>query len=415
MPDTVSGALEVACERRFPAWTLYARTFSGNRAHADYLVQNAVAGARKSPDRPATELQVHAQVLSSIRSSALRSKIFTSAPSGSVLGLLREPRELEAAQRDAATRLGELPRGVRRSIERVLLRRPSWSLERLAAHEGAPFASVTASIEAGLRDVASSVRRKSGDFSWSTKSVLAAESHPGLEAFLAFIQGALGADEARAVVSHGQSCGCCGDRLGTMMLLRAASVERFRLPRVPRGVRRALSVLLALALLTTGILVVRGMMPNPWKEHATHESVPRWFYAFLYRSEGPRFASEIALGLSLLVEGKYEEAIETLEPLAQGPDPDAEAASYLGIARYLSGDSSRGTVRLLESGTSSSRAGRLARWYLANVLLTRGDVQGARIHLTDLAIVRDWFGRAARALLEKLRETGKPVDSLSAG
>jgi Flp pilus assembly protein TadD len=155
------------------------------------------------------------------------------------------------------------------------------------------------------------------------------------------------------------------------------------------------------------------MMPNPWKEHATRESVPRWFYAFLYRSPGPR--SEIARGLSLLVEGKYQEAIETLEPRAQGLVPDAEAASYLGIARYLSGDSSRRTLRLLESGTSSSRAGRIARWYLANALLTRGDVESATTHLTELATVRDWFGRAAKALLEKLQEAKKPAGTLVAG
>lgn len=415
MADTISGALEAACKRRFPAWTLYARTFSGNRGHADYLVQNAVTTTRKSPARLETELQVHALVLSFIRSYALRSPtISKSAPAGSVLRLLREPFAIESAQSDAARRLKELPRPNRWGIERLLLRRPSWSLEEIAAHDGVSSAAVIAAIETGLRYVAAGVRRKSGELPKTMKS-FAAENHPPLEAFLAYVQGALGADEACQLVSHGDSCEPCGDRLGTMMLLRASTIERFRLPLVPRGARRALAGVLAVVLVTTGALVVRRMMPNPWKEHATHESVPRWFYAFLYRPEGPGSASEIARGLSLLVEGSYQEAIETLEPWAQGDDPDAEAATYLGIARYLSGDSSRRTVRLLESGTSSSRAGRLARWYLANVLLTRGNLDSATAHLTELATIGDWFGRAAKALLERLEEARSPVGTLTAG
>jgi hypothetical protein len=350
MADRVSGALEVACGRRFPAWTLYARTFSGNRGDADYLVRNAVTCARKSTARLETELQVHEQVLSSIRACALRSPP-ASAPAGSVLRLLGEPFALDMAKTNAVRRLKELPRDCRRSIERVLLSRPSWSLEKLAAHEGVPSARVTAAIERAIHSVAEGVRRQSVEPPGS-----ATETHPALVELLAYVQGALGADEARGLASHGGSCAYCGDRLGTLILLRAAAIERLRLPQLPRGVRRFISVLLASALLATGIFVARGMMPNPWKEHATHESVPRWFYAFLYRGEGPGSGSDIARGLSLLIEGRYEEAIEALEPLALGRDVNAEAETYLGIARYLSGDSSRGTVRLLESGTSSSRA-----------------------------------------------------------
>jgi hypothetical protein len=409
MAGRVSGALEVACERRFPAWTLYARTFSGNRGDADYLVRNAVTCARKSTARLETEIQVHEQVLSSIRACALRSPP-ASAPAGSVLRLLGEPFALETAKTNAARRLKELPRDCRRSIERVLLSRPSWSLEKLAAHEGVPSASVTAALERCIHSVAEGVRRQSRELSTNTT-----DSHPALAELLAYVQGARGADEARGLASHGSSCAWCGDRLGTLILLRAAAIESFRLPQLPRGASRFLSVLLASALLATAIIVARGMMPNPWKEHATQESVPRWFYPFLYRGEGAGSGSDMARGLSLVIEGRYEEAIEVLEPLALGRDANAEAETYLGIARYLTGDSSRETLRLLESGTSSSRAGRLARWYLANVLLTRGDIEGATAHLTELATLRDWFGRAAAALLEELGKAKEPVGSLAVG
>jgi hypothetical protein len=256
-----------------------------------------------------------------------------------------------------------------------------------------------------------------GEISRTASAAPAAESHPPLEALLAYVRGALAADEARDVAVHAGSCPSCGDRLGTMMLLRAASIERFRLPLVPRGIRRLLWALVALAGIGIGIAVVREWMPNPWKEHATHETVPRWFYSFLYRGDvdEPGSGGERARGLSLLVEGKYEEAIETLEPWVRSHDSEVEAATYLGIGRYLSGDSSRETVRLLESGLSSEHSERLARWYLASVLLTRGDIEGATTQLTELAAVRDWFGRAAKALLEELGKSRKPAGTLVAG
>lgn len=410
MDDAISAPFEEACGRRFPAWTLYARALSGSRSHADYLVQKAVSGVSKEAAAPATEAEFHAHVLAFIRESALRS---TSASARSILGLFHThaPGELAAAQGRAAARLSELPRDHRRCIERVLLTRPAWSLEKLAAREGVTSSFAAATIESGLRAVAARVHGENRRRNQTAES----EAHPRLDAHLAYVHGVLTGDEARSVVSHGGVCVACGDRLGTLMLLKAASVETLRLPRLPRGTRRTAAVLLVFGLLTGGFFLVHEMMPNPWEEHATHETVPGWFYSFLYRGEDARSTSEVARGLSLLVEGRFEEAIEALEPRASGRNPDPEAATYLGIARYLNGDSSRGTVRLLESGTSSSRSGRLARWYLASVLLSRGDVDGATVQLKELATVRDWFGRAAEALLEKLEQAKEPRDTLAAG
>jgi hypothetical protein len=291
-----------------------------------------------------------------------------------------------------------------------LLRRPSWTLEKLAAHDVMAPRDVAANIENGIRAVAASVLSVDSDL----RESLGGERHCTLETLLAYVHGALTAEEAHEVVSHGRACAACGNRLGTMMLLRAASVEALRVPIVPRAHRRAALVLLAVFSISAGFFLVRRAMPNPWEEHASHETVPRWFHEFLYRSQDPRSRSEIARGLSLLVEGRYEEAIATLEPLSQGRSPDTDAATYLGIARYLSGDTSRRTVRLLESGTSSPSVGRLARWYLASVLLSRGDVDGATSHLRALEEVRDWFGRAAKTLLEKLEAARKP-GTLAAG
>jgi hypothetical protein len=411
-----ASTLDFACRRRFPAWTLYARALSGNRAHADYFVEKALAGARKRSAASDTEAQVHALVLSSIRSHALRPTELpstTPAAKRSILGLLHEPGpgELERAKREAAKRFSALPRAWRESIDRVLLRRPSWTLEKLAAHDVVAPRDVAADIENGIRAVAASLLPVGSDL---RESPGGGERHSALETLLAYVHGALTADEAHEVVSHGRACVACGNRLGTMMLLRAASVEGLRVPLLPRAHRRAARALLVVLSLGAGLFLLREAWPNPWKEHASHETVPRWFYEFLYRSQDPRRQSDIARGLSLLVEGKYEEAIATLEPLSQGSSPDTDATTYLGIARYLSGDTSRRTVRLLESGTSSPTVGRLARWYLASVLLSRGDLEGARSHLRALEELRDWFGRAAEALLEKIEEARKPAGTLAA-
>ena len=66
-------------------------------------------------------------------------------------------------------------------------------------------------------------------------------------------------------------------------------------------------------------------------------------------------------------------------------------------------------MRLLKDGIDGRRAGRLSRWYLASVLLSRRDIDGARVHLKALTSTGDWFGRAATALLEKLDEASRSL------
>ena len=66
-------AIERACYRRYPAWTLYARAFSGSRLEAENIVRRAVAQTSHSSEAPSSEADAHRRVLRSIRSSALSS------------------------------------------------------------------------------------------------------------------------------------------------------------------------------------------------------------------------------------------------------------------------------------------------------------------------------------------------------
>ncbi|HEX9699157.1 MAG TPA: hypothetical protein VGD06_06820, partial [Acidobacteriota bacterium] len=228
-------------------------------------------------------------------------------------------------------------------------------------------------------------------------------------ALTGYVDGALSGDEARAVIGHCRACGACGDRLGTMMLLRTRTAKATVVPRLSRGARLAALVLTLAIGIAGGFLLARALTPNPWAEFATPETVPRWYHDFLYGyRQRPTGEGAVAEGLELLVEGRYGEAIASLEPLVGRGSAGPEASAYLGIAHYLSDDVSTRTVDLLAVGTTSSRAGRISDWYLANALLRRGEIGEARGRLRRLAYVGDWVGRQAQALLDRL-EGGERV------
>ena len=312
-------AIERACYRRYPAWTLYARAFSGSRLEAENIVRRAVAQTSHSSEAPSSEADAHRRVLRSIRSSALSSirPDKHSAPSVlDILDRLDRPDRLDRLDSDPRStstltldKLRDLTRSQRRVIELVLLRRPPLPLDEAARKLSTSRAAVVNALERALNALAFA------DAFW----------------------------------------------------------------------------------------------PNPWAEHATRESVPGWFHDFFYgeRRDAQSTESDAARGLELLVQGELEQTIETLEPLVENAESKPEARASLGIARYLTGDTSRSTVRLLEDDVDGRRAGRLSRWYLAIVLLTRRDIHGARVHLKALASTGDWFGRAAKALLEKLDEASR--------
>ncbi len=407
-----------ACKRRYSAWTLYARAFAGNRTDAEDIVRRAVNRTLRFSDDLTSERRAHERVLGAIRSEALellqrRRHAGGSAEGGpagavdqpSVLRLLTDahskadPRHVAEV---ASQTLRELPRPQRRAIEMLLLHRPSVPLPDVARKRRMELDSVSEEIEQGLDLLAASLH--------ATPEHRYEGGHPDLKALTAYVDGALSGDEARAVVGHCGECSECGDRLGTMVLLRSGAAKAALAPRVPRGTRAAALVLTLVAGLAGGVVLARALTPNPWAEHATADTVPRWFHDFLYGYRTDISESDVALaeGLDLLVRGDYSKAIAKLEPLATQPGRQPEASAYLGIARYLTGDASRATVDLLEAGTTSTRAGRISDWYLANVLLARGDVAAARQRLRGLAFVGDWVGRQSKVLLDALDQATRP-------
>ena len=414
-----------ACKRRYSAWTLYARAFAGNRADADDIVRRAVNRSLQLAADLGSERQAHERVLAAIRTEALelierrrcaaplRVAGAPNASGGARAGAAPPPASGQRSVLEMLTRgdsttdprhaaevasemLKELPRAQRRAIEMLLLRRPSVPLQDVARKRRMEIDSVSEEIEEGLDLLAAALhagtpRRYEG-------------GHPDLKALTSYVDGALTGDEARAIVGHCGACTGCGDRLGTMMLLRSKAAKAALAPRIPRGVRAAAVVVALAAGLVGGVVLARALAPNPWAEHATADTVPRWFHDFLYgsRDSVSNRDLELARALDLLVRGELTEAIARLEPLALEPAREPEAAAYLGIAMYLNGDVSTRTVDFLETGTASTRAGRISDWYLCNALLARGDAEGARRRLRGLAFVGDWVGRQAKLLLDQL-------------
>ena len=402
------GPVRRACQRRYAAWTLYARAFTGNRADADDIVRLAVSRALQSADKPSSERRAHERVLCGIRTAAVEllrqrregvREAAESAPERSVLSLLTDDEDTHDPRHAAdvaAQELRELPKRHRLALEQLLLRRPPLLLDAVARRRRVGVDDLSSDIEEGLDYLASAIRG-AGRRPY-------AGGHPELKDLTIYVDGALSGDEARAIVEHCRNCAKCGDRLGTMMLLRSRVAKSTLAPRLPRGTRAAALVLAIAAGLVGGFLMARQLAPNPWAEHATSESVPRWFHDFLYgyREEVTPSDMVLAEGLDLLVRGEYRRAIGKLEPLIERPAARPEASAYLGIALYMSGDLSGRTIAMLTAGTSSTRAGRISDWYLANALLLRGDVREARRRLRGLAFVADWVGRQAQALLERL-------------
>lgn len=391
MADSAASSFERACQKRYPAWTLYARALTGNRPEADSVVRRAV---HQTLGRHETEAEAHQSVLRSIRDAALPRATTDLATEPSVLVALRDD-EPEAIRR-IRLRLKFLPRLERRAIRMVLLRRPPLSLPSAARKLGLTEEDLSTTIELALIQLSGVKARRSSD-----------ACHIAFVELNAYVTGALSGDEARDVATHARACSSCGDRLGTMMLLKSSTALRARTPFLSRGQKKTGLMLLVVSALVASVLIADAFWPNPWAEHATRENVPVWFHEFFYGERRATEPTELSRALELLVQGELDEAISLLAPMARADAPTPETLAYLGIARYLGGDTSRRTVRLLEDGVRSQRAGRLSRWYLASTHLARRDVESATRELRALTTTRDWFGRAAENLLEELDQTSK--------
>ena len=150
-----------------------------------------------------------------------------------------------------------------------------------------------------------------------------------------------------------------------------------------------------------GVRNVAGAMP----EELGKASPER--YRLLARIE-PAPTPELPQGTEKALEPynrhNYAAAIDQFKTVLQAHPDSVEARFYLAICQLLTNDTTRGTTSL-EQVIGAGKTAYLdqADFYLAKVLLGRGDLDGARKELRDAIAVHGDFEKRAEVLLADLR------------
>ena len=240
--------------------------------------------------------------------------------------------------------------------------------------------------------------------------------HIDIERLLAYAHDELEDAESDAILEHSRACKECGDQLAVMLALRSedggsgVSEPRARLI----GLIAAsvlLAVLLGVALTWGGFgsrFIFVSAAEEGLAELATTEAPGRIDLDFLFDASLPTSTDDSRpqkrAGFGLIVNGQHDEAIELLSTLRNARPDDGDVAASLGIALYLSGDSSSRVETLLIEGNAAWLQGlqHYAKWYLGNHYLRQGDLVQAMGALEEIAQEPDAPGRRAAELLRRL-------------
>jgi hypothetical protein len=253
--------------------------------------------------------------------------------------------------------------------------------------------------------------------------------HVDIERLLEVAHGTAGGPETDAIVGHCLACRECGDLLWAMLALKLGGKKRRSQRRRVALIAASIAVVAAL----TGLLwwsAARGggppaptaasdpaLAPAPSIDAgpapglaslATTAPPDRKLLDFLFGDTpvtptATNVPAERA-GLELVITGRYPEAVELFRGQLAARPQDPRLSAFLGVARYLSGDTDPEVEAQLTRGAGASpeALARLSTWYLANHHLRRNDREAAEAFLRGLAAQEDEFGLAAARLLERL-------------
>ncbi len=226
-------------------------------------------------------------------------------------------------------------------------------------------------------------------------------------------------EDKAELLEHCRTCVECGDNLAALLAATSAKTSRSAGDKGKKylwvgAMAATLVLVLAAVILSRTVFVDPGSaVERELAALATTETIPGiavQFHVRLSESEPVAIGREVPLireGGELLAAGEYDAAIIALERDNSALPESRLASTYLGIARYLSGDDSPEVAQLLAAGvgTADTRtpASIYAEWYLGNYLLRVGRVDEAVVVLEMVADLEGRLGREALATLEAIR------------
>jgi hypothetical protein len=237
--------------------------------------------------------------------------------------------------------------------------------------------------------------------------------HPDIEELVDWARGLLSRRRHEEVRRHCDACPTCNMRLAKILVLRTD--DRRRMRRRARRVRQLQMAAVIVLLVGTGaVFLLSGYFSNPTAELAalaTTETIPESHVHMRFRrglrASADLYDYKLEAGMEALVQRDYRMASETLEELYGEHPESSEAAAYLGVALYLSGDDSGRTKSILAMGTQHMQPmiSRTATWFLANSRLRSGDVESAveLLRTLDPNRINDMYGRWSVDLLDRIQ------------
>jgi len=241
--------------------------------------------------------------------------------------------------------------------------------------------------------------------------------HFTLDDLRSFVRGH-GPEGEKLLLQHCRTCSECGDKLAGMLMLTTRAASRGRAETAKHmwiaAVAASVILLAALAVLLQTFVVDEPGVEEQLAALATTEPIPVFIVRFHLGSPTPMgnipgvapIEPRLLAAGEKLAAGDYAAAVRDLEQLRQDDPLSRLVAAYLGIARYLVGDDSARTGRLLEEGAATARTeddvASSCLWYLGNLLLRRGRTPEAIEVFQDLADLPSRPGRQSLEILQKI-------------
>ena len=228
---------------------------------------------------------------------------------------------------------------------------------------------------------------------------------------VALLNGELDTPAVEALLDHLDACPVCAEDFRGLLAIRTMAPELAAgLPAAGRptrpgrlGGRAWVGLAAAAVLLVAGLFLVRGWLPEPagGRLAGLLEREPYVYVPGVYRGAGAGEPNPRADVMVLYEQGRYADFVTAADAWLRKQGDDPVVRFHSGVACYLLGRWEPAERRL--GGVTGDAVDPAAvSWYLANTRLARGDRDGARPVLDDLAEQDHPYAARARALLAAL-------------